>query len=206
MPHIWPFTRSGAIAGAGSAVAFAFIHQVLITDIWFSLAMMVVAGALCGLCVGWCFGLLHDRPTSGNWVRFNLLFVLMFGLLAAVSILIFEPVTTLAAVIQGNGPPGDLIGQAMPITILFTLAAAGLLALRYAQDWSQVAAILLTCSILVLALGLNVSVIGLVAIPRSSLYLVVEQFALIVAINLSYLMIFMALERARLVRKRTNWP
>jgi hypothetical protein len=54
--------------------------------------------------------------------------------------------------------------------------------------------------VLVLSLGLNVSAIGLVDIPRGSLYLIMELFGLIVALNGVYAVVFVALERQSLLR------
>jgi hypothetical protein len=52
--------------------------------------------------------------------------------------------------------------------------------------------------LLVLLLGLNVSVIGLVSIPGHSFYLIAEIFGLIVAINLIYVVAFITFERKSL--------
>ena len=196
---IWRYVRSGAVAGAASAFAFAVIHHLFISDIWFSLIIMLPAGVLCGGCVGWTYGLLFETPSVGSWVRYNMLYVVMFVLLGAVSVLVFEPVTTIMALVVANEPPDELIGQAMPMTIVFTLATAVLLSWRYGRSWLHYGAILLTCTLLVLLLGLNVSVIGLVSIPGNSFYLVAEMFGLILVINLIYVAVFITLERKSLI-------
>jgi hypothetical protein len=46
--------------------------------------------------------------------------------------------------------------------------------------------------VLVLLLDLNVSVIGLVSFLSSSLYLVIEMLGLIVALNVVYVVVFIA--------------
>jgi hypothetical protein len=122
----------------------------------------------------------------------------MFALLGVTSVLVYEPVTTIGALIEANEPPDELFGQAMPMTVVFTLATAVLVSLLYGRGRRRTGAVLLTCTVLVLLLGLNVSVIGLVAIPRGSLYLVVELFALILAINVVYVAVFIGLERKSL--------
>lgn len=188
---------AGAIAGAVSTVAFTVIHDLFISDVWFSLIPMLVAGILCGLCVGWSYALLVRRPSTGRWLRYNLIYVAMFALLGAISLLVFEPVTTMTAVVMANGPPDALIGQALPLTVLFTLGMAVLVAMLYGPSWKRFGAVLLTCSVLVLLLGLNVSVIGLVSIPRGSLYLVAEMFGLIMALNAVYVVVFLALRWPR---------
>jgi hypothetical protein len=187
------------VAGALSAFAFAIIHHVFISDIWFSLILMMAAGAVCGLCIGWSYGLLVEVPSTGSWLRYNMLYVAMFVLLGAASVLVYEPVTTIAALIEANEPPDELFRQAMPMTVVFTLAAAVLVSLLYGRSWPRFGAILLTCTVLVLLLGLNVSAIGLVYIPRGSLFLVVELFGLILAINAVYVAVFIVLERKSLV-------
>ncbi len=43
--------RSGVVAGAVSAAVFALVHGLFISEIWFSLPMLLAAGALCGICL-----------------------------------------------------------------------------------------------------------------------------------------------------------
>jgi hypothetical protein len=198
---IWAYLRSGAVAGAISAFAFAIIHHLFISNIWFSLIIMMVAGAVCGLCIGWSYRLLVRAPSTGSWLRYNLLYVAMFALLGAASVIVYEPVTTIGALIVANEPPDELFGQAMPMTLVFTLATAALVSLLHRRSWLNFGAVLLTCTVLVLFLGLNVSVIGLVEIPRGSLYLIAELFGLILALNAVYVAVFMGLERKSLLSR-----
>lgn len=123
-----------------------------------------------------------------------MLYVFMFALLGAASVFVYEPVTTIAALIEANEPPNQLFGQALPMTIVFTLGTSILVSLLYGRRWKHFGAILMTCSVLVMLLGLNVSVIGLVFIPSGSIYLVAELFGLILAINLVYVAVFFVLE------------
>jgi hypothetical protein len=187
------------VAGAVSAFVFAIIHDLFISDIWFSLIMMMVAGAVCGLCVAWSYGLLVESPSTGSWLRYNTLYVAMFGLLGVASVLVYEPVTTIWALVEANESPDELFRQAMPMTVVFTLITAALVSLLYRRSWLRAGAVLLTCTVLVLLLGLNVSAIGLVYIPRGSLYLVAELFGLILALNVMYVAVFIGLERKSLI-------
>ena len=193
------FLRSGILAGTASAFAFAIIHDIFISDIWFSLPVLVVAGALCGLCVGWTYGLLAGGPSIRSWLQYNALYVGMFVFLGVVSVLLFEPVTTIPELMASNGPPDHLIGQAMPVTIVSTLVMAVIMSRLYGRNWAHYVAVLLTCTVLVLLLGLNVSMIGLVFIPGSSVYLIAELFGLILAPNLVYVVMFIALERKNFI-------
>jgi hypothetical protein len=91
-------------------------------------------------------------------------------------------------------PPDYLFKQAMPMTIVSTIIMAALIGRLYARTWAHYAAILLTCAVIVLLLGLNVSVIGLVNVPRSSAYLIVELFGLILSLNVVFAVVFSGLE------------
>lgn len=196
------YSRSGTVAGAISAFGFAFLHALFISDIWFSLPIMVVAGALCGLCVAWSYRLLVTTSSFGTWLRYNTVYVVLLALLAVVSVITFDPVTTMAALLSANGPPDDLIRQALPMTGIFTLLSAVTVSMLHKRGPLQFAAALLTCAVIVLFLGLNISTIGLVFIPRGSLFLVVEMFGLILAINIFYTVAFTALERKSLLHAR----
>jgi hypothetical protein len=192
--RILHFSIAGALAGAISAYSFALIHGFFISDIWFSLPVLLVAGAICGLCLGWTYGLLFEAPSLHTWLQYNALYVGMFVLLGCVSVLVYEPVTTLAAVMASNSPPGYLFKQALPVTIVSTILMAAIIGRLYARSLAQNAAVLLTCAVLVLLLGLNVSVIGLISIPRSSTYLIGELAGLILALNVVFAVVFVALE------------
>jgi hypothetical protein len=192
--------RSGAVAGILSTVGFTAIHDLFISDIWNMLPIMAVAGALCGVCIAWSYGLVCEQPSITGWLRYNLVYVTMLGLLGATSVAIFEPITTLAAVIAANEPPTELISTAMPMTIAFALLAAATLSGLYGRRWSHHATILVTVVVVVLFLGLNVSAIGLVDIPTDATSLVAEMLGLILTLALLYAALFIALERQVLRR------
>jgi hypothetical protein len=193
------FLVSGAVAGAGSAFAFAALHRLLISDIWFSLIPMMVAGALCGLSVAWTYGMLFNRPSAATWVMYNVVYVVLFVLLGVASVMIYDPITTISALMAANEPPRQLIRRAMPLTLAFTLGSAIVIALLWGRTLLKLGAVLLTCTLLVAFLGLNVSVIGLVELPSGTAYLVAELFGLILAINLVYVAVFLLLERRALL-------
>ena len=194
------FALSGAFAGAVSTLVFTIVHDIFISDIWSMITPMLVAGAMCGALVSWSYGLLVAAPSLRGWLGYNLVYVALFGMMGAVSVLLFEPVTTMAAVVTLNCPPTPLIEQAMPMTVLFTLCMAVLITVLFGRTLSQFLAVLLTCVVLVTLLGLNVSVIGLVEIPSGSLFVVAELFGPIVALNAVYAVVFVVLERRWLYR------
>ena len=91
-----------------------------------------------------------------------------------------------------------MIGEAMPMTAVLTVGAAFFISWIYGRSLKNFAVLLVTCSILMFVLGHNISAMGLVAIPRSSYYLVGETLGLVVALNVVYAGAFMLLERKRL--------
>ena len=189
------FLITGTISGVLSTLIFTIVHHIFISNIWFSFVFMAGAGVLSGILIAWSYGLLFAEFTTKNWVLYNSILLLMFLLLALFSVVIFEPVTTMGELLAANGPPDELIQQAFPMTLLFTTAFAALISILFAKKLVQVILVVITCIELMLVLGLNVSVIGLVDMPRSGLYLILELFGLIILILLMYALIFRLLER-----------
>lgn len=175
----------GAAAGASAALAFAAVHALWISDIWFSLVPMMVAGAVCGAAIGWSYGRVFE-PSIRTWLGYNAGYVIALAVLGLVSVVIFEPRTTMAELFALDGPPIDLIADALPLTIVFTLGTAVVMSVLFGRTPAAFGAILATCIVLVVLLGLDVSVIGLVRIPTESLYLVVELAGLIVVLAGSF--------------------
>lgn len=196
----WRFLLSGAVAGAVSAAAFAALHQFLITNIWFSIIPMMIAGALCGLSLAGTYRLLFSPFSLSTWLKYNTVFVALLGLLAIASLLIYEPITTIPALLAANRPPRELFRRAMPLTVVFTLGSAVLISLRWGRTLPKLGSVLLTCTILILLLGLNVSAIGLVQLPSGTTYLVAELFGFILALDLVYGAGVFWLERRSLLR------
>ena len=184
--RIAEFAGSGALAGVLSALIFCVVHQLLISPIWFAIVAMLAAGAMSGTCLAWSYALVVKNRTIRSWLRYNMLYVTILVALGAVSVVIFEPVTTIAELLKSNEPPRALIGQALPVTALFTVGSAGLLMVLHRPGWQGAVAILVTALVIVLFLGLNISILGLVFIPKSSLYVIGEVVALIVVLALVY--------------------
>jgi len=201
--YLWAYTRSGAISGIISTFIFTIIHDIFISDIWYSFFIMAIAGIICGVCISISYGLLFKKPSIGSWLRYNLIFIAMFLLLGVVSVLIFEFIIIVAALMQANDRPDELINQAMPMTIIFTLSFTIFISILYVRRLLQYAAILVTSSVLMIFLGLNVSILGLVYIPTNAVYLIIELFGLIVALGLIYIITFMVLENKRLFLRQS---
>jgi hypothetical protein len=180
------FVASGVLAGTLSALVFTFVHQVLISAIWFAVVALVVAGAVCGACLAWSYAIVVRNPTVRTWMLYNALYVLVLIALGATSVLAFTPVTTIADLLRSSEPPRALIAHALPMTVGFTaVSAVGLMAL-YRPDWKGAVAILVTTLAVVLFLGMNISILGLVVVPRSARWVLGEVLALIVTLALTY--------------------
>ena len=188
---------SGAVAGAVSVVVFLVVHQLMISDIWWSAVIMLVAGAACGAALAATFGLVA-RPTTTRWLAYNALWVVLLGSLGVSSILVFEPITTVAELIGADGPPDELIGQALPMTAAFTVLAAVLVTWLAIGRRSAFLPVLGTTALVVLLLGLNISVIGLAEFESGQALLVAELFALVIALAAVYAGVYWILERRSL--------
>ena len=193
------FLVSGAVAGAISAFAFAVVHDVLISDIWFSTVPMMIAGALCGASVGWTYALLFATASVRSWVGYNLVYLGVLALLGVASVVVFDPVTTVAAVIEANEPPTELFGRAMPMTVIFLVAMTCVLGFLFGRNWRHYLAILVTCTVLIALLGLNISALGLVYVPSGSVYLIAEFVGLVFVLDAIYALGVIVIERRTIV-------
>lgn len=182
------FVVSGAAAGTFSAFMFCVVHQLIISPIWSSILALLIAGAVCGSCLAWSYDLAVTPRSVRSWFEYNSLYVAVLVALGVTSLVMFEPVTTIAALLRSKTPPITLIGDALPITAGFTVISAALLSMRYRPGWQGIGAILLTTVVVVLVLGMNISILGLVFVPRGSLYVIAEVLALIITLALSYVL------------------
>lgn len=185
-PSVAAFASSGAMAGALSALVFCVIHQLIISSIWFAIGAMLVAGAVCGTCLAWSYALSIKNFTVGSWIQYNALYVCVLVGLGITSIILFEPVTTIPELLKSKAPPGALIARALPITALFTAGSAVLLTVLYRPGWRGVGAIFVTTVVVVLFLGMNISILGLVFVPKALFYVLAEVLVLIVSLALVY--------------------
>jgi len=180
------FASTGAIAGAFAALVFCVVHQLLISPIWFALVAMLIAGAVCGASLAWSYTVAVGSRTVRSWIQYNALYVGVLVALGITSLMMFEPVTTIPELLKSNEPPRALIGHALPVTAVFTAASAALLGALYRPGWGGAGAILVTTLVVVLFLGLNISILGLVFVPRSMSYVIAEVLTLIVTLASVY--------------------
>jgi hypothetical protein len=184
----------GAVAGAVSALVFTIIHGLMISQIWFMLVPMLVAGALCGLCLSWSYGLLVETPSVSGWLRYNLLYLLLLFGLGPISLWLYEPVMTIPELVASpNGTPAELVQAVMPMTAVYTLFMALFITWLYGRRWSRLLVVLPTCAILMLLLGLNIAPMGLVYLTTGWVFMLLELLVLILSLNLVFALIFLLL-------------
>jgi hypothetical protein len=195
MKPIARFPLSGAAAGAFSALVFMVVHDILISDIWFSLIPMLVAGALCGAAVAWTYAMLFPLAALRGWLLYNMVYVAVLIVLGLASLVIYKPVTTAAELIAAGGSPTELIRKATPLSAVAIVAAAALLHWLWGRGIGHFLALLLSSALIVILLGLNVSVLGLVEFNSQGWVLVLLTYGLTLLLNLVYLGAFAGLER-----------
>lgn len=186
---------TGAAAGVIAVVVFAAVHQLIISDIWFSLIPMAIVGALCGVALAWSYGVLVDRPSAGSWLAYIALHMTLLIGLGAASIAVYEPIIPMAALLGAGEPPGELIARALPLSVGFAVASAAFIAALWRRTLAAFAAALVVTSTLTFLFGLNISVLGLVAFSRAGAAVVAEFFALIALIMVTYAGSYLAIER-----------
>ena len=191
---------AGALAGVLTVIGFAVVHQLLISDIWFSFLPMAVAGAACGASLAWSYKLQFRSASLTTWWRFVALYTCLLLTLGGVSVLLFDPVVPMAVLIAANEPPSELIAQALPLTAAFIVVAAAIPSLLWGRSPKKVGSNLVTSTLLIILLGLNVSVLGLVDMSGGSPFVVIEFLALLVVIMLGYGLAFPLLARKGLFR------
>jgi hypothetical protein len=180
------FVLVGAFAGALSALVFTIVHQLIISSIWFAIVSMLIAGAVSGICLAWSYAAAVSDKNVRTWFTYNSLYVFVLIALGIASMIMFEPVTTIQQLLLSKKPPTALIGRALPVTGLFTLFSAGMITALYRPSWHGVVAILVTNFVIVLFLGMNISILGFVIVPRGSLWVLAEVLFLIVTLALVY--------------------
>ena len=183
----------GATAGAAATFAFLILHAIIISDIWFSAPMMLVAGAACGACLRWSHASVFAPGTASTWVIWNTAHTGLLLLLGLVSLVVFSPQWSMAELMVDDPPLGELFGQALPLMAAFTVIGSIALWTAFSRRALTLPSVLVTVALLVVLLGHNAAIIGLVDIPAGGYYLVAEMLGLIVVLAVSFTVIALLL-------------
>jgi len=174
---------SGAIAGVVAVLVFTVLHQILINPIWWMFPIMAVAGAVCGLCVVWCYTVLVSAPSRRTWWGYISMYLVMFGLLTVASMILYDPVITIAEMLASPGGNPLPMSDTLALMAAVTVGWAGLMTRVYRGGWRGFGASLVTVTVLMLLLGFNLSTVGLVAIRREGWILLAEFFGYVVVLG-----------------------
>lgn len=156
----------GAVSGLVSVLVFTVVHEILISDIWSTFIPMAVVGVL----VGALLGRIASRVGWSNrtWAALNVAYLLSLAALGALSVLFFEPMATFTELAAADGPPPpELVNSALPLTIAVTVATT-LAVSRWVAGGAQLGVIAATTTVVMLGLGMNISIIGLVEFDGSA--------------------------------------
>ena len=176
----------GATAGALATLGFLVLHAIIISDIWFSAPMMLVAGAACGACLSWSHASVFAPGTTSTWVAWNTAQTGLLLFLGLASLAAFSPQWSMAELMVDEPPLGELFGRALPLMAAFTVIGSLALWAAFSRRASTLPSVLATVALLVLLLGHNAAIIGLVDIPAGGYYLVAEMLGLIIVLGVSF--------------------
>lgn len=188
---------AGAAAGVVAVLVFTVLHQIFINPIWWMFPIMAIAGAACGLCLAWCYDTLVSNPSWRTWWGYLGMFNIMFGLLAWASAVIYDPIISMAEMVESSGGNPIPMSETLPLMIVFTLGWAGLLTMIFKGGWSGFGAASATIAVLMLLLGFNLSTVGLVDVPTEGRILLVEFFGYVTALSVTYGLTHTCLMRLR---------
>ncbi len=145
---------AGTIAGGVSALVFTIIHGLMISQIWFMLIPMLMAGAMCGFFISWSYALLVDQPSIGGWLRYNLLYIVLLFMLGPISLALYEPIMTIPELLSSpNGLPDELFREVLPFVAVYIPLMAGIITVLHSHRWTVYGVVLITCTVLVFYLA-----------------------------------------------------
>lgn len=185
----------GALAGVIATVLFMALHSLLILDIWNMLAPMSISGAVCGLSIAWSYVSAVETPSVTKWITLNAAYIATLVALGLVSMFWFEPTWTFAELSVEGAPLGDLFSRAAPLMVLFALFGALAIWAALGRKLRALGPVVTTEILLVLLLGHNVAIVGLVDFSIGGWASVGEMFGFVILLGAAFAGSFVALER-----------
>lgn len=176
----------GAIAGGLTVLGFTILHDLIISDIWFSLVPMLLAGTICGFCLAWSYRSTAGGRSAARWYGYNSSYVLILLGLGAVSLVVLEPQFTMAELMVADDPLGDLLPPAVPLLIVGPLVGTVVTWALFGRNRGSVLPIVVTHYVIGFLLGHNLAALGAVVWVSEIVPLVAEFVALTVALAVAY--------------------
>lgn len=156
--------------------------------------VMVVAGAASGLCLTWTYARLVGIPAVGSWVRYNATYLGLFALIPPISVVMFDPVITIVEASESDGPLTDLLVEALPLTIFSTVAIAVVVSVLFGNLRRDFGPSLVASALLMLFLGLNLTIMGLVEFSASDMGVIIGFMGLIAFLGVVFTAAVVVLE------------
>lgn len=201
-----PSKMLGAVSGGLTALGFVLLHDLWISDIWFNIGPMLVAGALCGLVIVWSYTKAVPEHSWTRWLSYNAYQVGLLAALGAVSLVVLDPEFTMAEAMAMDDALAVLLPPALPLMIAAMLVGTILLWIAYGLRRAALVPILVTQVLLVFLVGHNLAILGLVELSGALVGAFVEFIALTAFLGFGFAvaLIVLARVRARLGRPSAN--
>lgn len=184
--RVEPGLAIGAVAGGLTVLGFTILHDLVISDIWFSLVPMLIAGVICGLCLAWSYRSTTGSRSAARWYGYNASYLLILMALGAVSLVVLEPRFTIAELMVADDPLGDLLPPAVPLLIVGPLVGTAITWALFGRNRGSIVPILVTQYIIGFLLGHNLAALGAVVWVSEIVPLVAEFVALTGALAVAY--------------------
>ena len=187
----------GALSGGLTVLIFVMIHHLWISDIWFNLGPMVLAGAVCGLVIVWSYTKAVSEHSPRRWFVYNGFQIGLLVALGMVSFVVLDPKFTMAEAMVMDDALAELIPPALPLMILAILVGTFLLWIAYGRKRGALAPILVTQVLLVFLVGHNLAILGLVELSGDLLAVFAEFIGLTAFLGVGFAAGLMLLTRVR---------
>jgi hypothetical protein len=168
----------GAFSGVVVVLGFTVIHDAFISDIWFNVGPMVLAGALCGASIAWSYRHGVAQPSPAGWFRYAILLSAEMIALGAVSLLVLSPRFTMAELMVADDAFDRLLPPSIPLMIGAMVVGTAVVWMSFGRRRGALLPILVSQILLVFLLGHQFAFLGLVE-ASSTLFVVFGEFALL---------------------------
>lgn len=155
---------------------------------------MAMAGAISGLCLACTYRRFVSIPSVGSWVRYNATYLGLFALIPPVSVLMLDPVITIAEASNADGPLDDLLVEALPLTVASVIGIALVVTLLFGSLRSDFGPALAASVVLMLFLGLNLTIMGLVEFSAADSGVILGFMGLVVFIGVVFMVTVIGIE------------
>lgn len=173
-----PSKLPGAVSGGLTTLAFVLLHDLWISDIWFNLGPMLLAGTVCGLVIVWGYTNAVPDHSSARWFAYNGWLVGLLVALGVASFVVLDPRFTMAEAMAMDDALAELIPPALPLMITATLVGTLVLWVAYGRRTATLAPIVVTQTLLVFLVGHNLAILGLVELSDDLVAVFIEFIGL----------------------------